>query len=168
MSKKDRSKTPDDWAIRQLRKTAEYQFGEEFTTILVPDDVKVTISKKTQKVREVLVGETRLATIRPTDGYFSLGLFGAKKIIAKIKPPKQRVIVQNDVSEFIEDGRNVFVKHVVSVDPTIRPEDEVIVVNEKDKLLAVGKAQLSAEYMLAFDRGIAVKVRYGAKKLAKK
>ncbi|MHA1354980.1 MAG: PUA domain-containing protein [Candidatus Heimdallarchaeota archaeon] len=40
--------------------------------------------------------------------------------------------------------------------------------NEKDELLAIGKAQLSAEYMLAFEKGIAVKVRYGAKKLAKK
>lgn len=168
MSKKNQTKTPDEWTLRQLRKTAQYQFGEEFATILVPDEIKITISRKTQKVREVLIGNNRIATIRPTDGYFSLGLYSAKLIIAATKPPKLRVIVQNDVSEFIEEGKNVFAKHVVNVDPNIQPEDEVVVVNEKDKLLAIGKAQLSAEYILAFEKGIAVKVRYGANKLAKK
>jgi uncharacterized protein with predicted RNA binding PUA domain len=162
------AKTPDEWTLRQLRQIAKYQFGEEFAAILVPDGVQITISKKTKKVREVLLGENRIATMRPTDGYFSIGLFGAERIISATKSPKQRVIVQNDVSEFIIEGRNVFAKHVVAVDTNIRPEDEVIVVNEKDKLLAIGKAQLSAEYMLAFEKGIAVKVRYGAKKLNKK
>ncbi len=162
------AKTPDKWTLEQLRKTAQYQFGEEFATILVPDDITITISKKTQKVREILIGEDRIATIRPTDGYFSIGLFGAQRMLAATKAPKHRVIVQNDVSEFIIEGRNAFAKHVVNVDSNIHPEDEVIVVNEKDELLAIGKAQLSAEYMLAFEKGIAVKVRYGAKKLAKK
>ena len=58
----------------------------------------------------------------------------------------------------------MFAKHVVKVDPEILPEDEVIVVSEEDELLAVGKAKLSAEYMLAFQRGIAVKTRHGIKK----
>ncbi|MHA1125461.1 MAG: PUA domain-containing protein [Candidatus Heimdallarchaeota archaeon] len=162
------AKTPDEWTLQQLRKIAQYQFGDEFAAILVPDDVTITISKKTKKVREVLLGENRIATIRPTDGYFSIGLFGAQRIIAATKSPKLRVVVQNDISEFIIEGRNVFAKHVIKVDSNIHPEDEVIVVNEKDKLLAIGKAQLSAEYMLAFEKGIAVKVRYGAKKLNKK
>ena len=109
----------------------------------------------------------RLATIRPTDGLYSLGLAGAQRIIDNTKMPKRRVVVQNDVSEFIADGRNVFAKHVVRVDPEILPEDEVVVVSEEDKLLAVGRAQLSAEYMLAFQKGTAVKVRHGIKKIKK-
>ena len=52
-------------------------------------------------------------------------------------------------------------------DPEILPADEVVVVSEEDKLLAVGKAHLSADYMLAFQKGIAVKVRYGIDKLKK-
>jgi len=82
------AKTPDKWTLEQLRKTAQYQFGEEFATILVPDDITITISKKTKKVREILIGEDRIATIRPTDGYFSIGLFGAQRIIASTKAPK--------------------------------------------------------------------------------
>jgi len=159
---------PDNWTLRQLKAVAQYQFGNEFDKVLAPDNIVVTFSKNTNKIREVLLDNKRLATIRANDGLYSLGLEGARRIIQYIKTPKRRVIVQSDVSEFIADGRNVFAKHVVDVDPKIMPEDEVVIVNEQDELLAVGRAQLSAEYMLAFQIGVAVKVRHGIKKLEEK
>jgi len=61
----------------------------------------------------------------------------------------------------VAEGRNVFAKHVVEADPEIRSGDEVIVVDERDILVAVGKAVLSGEEMVAFSRGIAVKTRIG-------
>ncbi len=159
---------PDNWTLRQLKAVAQYQFGNEFDEVLAPDTVLVTFSKNTNKIREILLDGKRLATLRATDGLYSLGLEGARRIIQYVKSPKRRVIVQSDVSEFIADGRNVFAKHVMKVDPEIMPEDEVVIVNEQDELLAVGRAQLSAEYMLAFQKGVAVKVRHGIKKLEDK
>jgi predicted RNA-binding protein (TIGR00451 family) len=50
------------------------------------------------------------------------------------------------------------------VDEDIRANDEVIVVNTKDELLATGRAILSAFEMLEMERGVAVKVRQGVKK----
>ncbi len=164
LNQKVDAKSPDPWTLRQLKATAEYQFGKKFDKILAPEGIVVTFSKTTKRVREVILEGKRLATIRPTNGLFSLGLAGAQRIIENTKIPKRRVVVQSDVSEFIADGRNVFAKHVVKVDPEILPEDEVIVVSEEDELLAVGKAKISAEYMLAFQRGIAVKTRHGIKK----
>jgi uncharacterized protein with predicted RNA binding PUA domain len=158
---------PDPWTLRQLKATAQYQFGKKFDKILAPDSIMVTFSRATKKVREVILDGKRLASMRATDGLYSLGLAGAQRIIASTKSPKRRVVVQSDVAEFIAEGKNVFAKHVVKVDPKILPADEVVVVSEEDKLLAVGKAHLSAEYMLAFQKGIAVKVRYGANKLSK-
>jgi len=159
---------PDPWTLRQLKAIAQYQFGKEFDEILAPDTISVTISKNTNKVREVILDGKRLASMRATDGLYSIGLAGAQRIIEGTKSPKRRVIIQSDVAEFIAQGRNVFAKHVVKVDPEIFPADEVVVVSEEDKLLAVGKAQLSADYMLAFQKGVAVKVRYGIDKLEKK
>ncbi|HUV84740.1 MAG TPA: PUA domain-containing protein, partial [Methanosarcinales archaeon] len=75
--------------------------------------------------------------------------------------PKLRVIVQSDVSEAIQKGGNVFAKHVVDCDPSIVPYSEVIVVNEADALLAIGKALLMRDEMLHFKKGIAVKIRKG-------
>ncbi|NHJ47035.1 MAG: pseudouridine synthase [Asgard group archaeon] len=158
---------PDAWTLRQLKAIAQYQFGKGFDKILAPNSIMVTFSKSTKKVREVSLDGKRLASMRATDGLYSLGLDGALRIIAATKSPKRRVIVQSDVGEFISEGKNVFAKHVVKVDPKIMPADEVVVVSEEDELLAVGKAHLSAEYMLAFQKGIAVKVRYGANKLKK-
>lgn len=158
---------PDPWTLRQLKVIAQYQFGNEFDEILAPDTINVTFSKNTNKVREVILEGKRLASIRATDGLYSLGLVGAQRIVDATKSPKRRVIVLSDVAEFIAQGRNVFAKHVVKVDLEILPADEVVVVSEEDKLLAVGKAHLSAAYMLAFQKGIAVKVRYGIDKLQK-
>ena len=168
MTNKKNTENPSDWTLRELRMIAQYQFGDEFDDILAPKDILITRSRKTKKIREIISDGKRLATIRAKDGYFSIGLDGAERIIKMTKSPKRRVVIQTDVAEFIADGRNVFAKHVVKVDPEIRPEDEVVVVSEEDQLLAVGRAKLSAEYMLAFQKGIAVKVRYGNKDYLKK
>ena len=65
------------------------------------------------------------------------------------------------MKKYIRKGRNVFAKHVKDADPEIRPGSEVIIVDEEDNLLAVGKAILNGKEMIAFKSGIAVKVRRG-------
>jgi 7-cyano-7-deazaguanine tRNA-ribosyltransferase len=74
--------------------------------------------------------------------------------------PKNRVIVGKEASEFVKKGKSVFAKFVIGCDKEIRPYQEVIVVDEDDALLATGKAILNATEMLAFNRGVAVKIRH--------
>ena len=50
---------------------------------------------------------------------------------------------------------------VVDCDLNLIPYSEVIIVNEEDSPLAIGKALLNREEMLAFTAGVAVKVRKG-------
>ena len=69
--------------------------------------------------------------------------------------------VRNDVSEFVADGGDVFAAHVVKVYDTIHAKDEVIIVDEGGRVLAVGRALLSGSEMRAFKIGVAVKVRHG-------
>ena len=59
---------------------------------------------------------------------------------------------------YVTDGRNVFAKFVQSVDSTIRPRDEVLVVHDEE-ILAVGRAELAGRGMLAFETGMAVDIR---------
>jgi len=72
--------------------------------------------------------------------------------------------VQKAVSEFIADGGDVFAVHVVKADEEVRAKDEVIVVDEDNRVLAVGRALLSSVEMTAFKTGVAVKVRHGCAK----
>jgi predicted RNA-binding protein (TIGR00451 family) len=99
--------------------------------------------------------------LRPTNGFFTLSLFSAERIINKTPPPKLRAVVMSEVSEFIKKGRNVFCKHVVDIDITLRPNDEVIVVNQNNDLLAIGKVVIPVPYIRSFQTGIALKIRKG-------
>ena len=101
-----------------------------------------------------------MATLRPTDGFFSLGIPGAGRLL-KLKPQRLWVKVLDDAIDFVSAGRSVFAKHVVDCDDEIRPEEEVIVLDDNNGLLAVGRAVLSGEEMRTFDHGVAVRVRRG-------
>jgi len=49
----------------------------------------------------------------------------------------------------------------MKADLAIRPQNEVIIVDQKGNLVAVGKAVLSGYEMLSFKLGVAAKVRRG-------
>jgi predicted RNA-binding protein (TIGR00451 family) len=150
-------------ALRRIRSVADYQFRNGIGAKLFPDDVEILFSKRTGRIRYVYLKSKRLATLRPTDGLFSLSLTGAKRIVENVISAKCFVAIQNDVSEFVADGGDVFAVHVVETNDEIRPKDEVIVVDESGKVLAVGRAVLSGEEMKVFKIGVAVKVRRGCK-----
>jgi predicted RNA-binding protein (TIGR00451 family) len=71
------------------------------------------------------------------------------------------VKVQSDVADFISKGRSVFAKHIIDCDIEIRPGEEVVVLNNHNAVLAVGRALLSGEEMKSFNNGAAVRVRRG-------
>lgn len=147
--------------MQRIRSVADYQFGRDVGAKLFPKKVKIAYSKRTGRIRYIFLGDARVATMRPTDGLFSLSIVGAKRIAENMKNAKCFVTVQNDVSKFVAEGGDVFAKHVVRADEEIRAKDEVIVVDEGGKVLAVGRAVLSADEMKAFKVGVAVKVRRG-------
>ncbi|MFX1466458.1 MAG: PUA domain-containing protein, partial [Promethearchaeota archaeon] len=113
-------------------------------------------------IRHVYLNDELLATLRPKDGLFALTITGAQQILEKTRGEIRFKVQVNDESiPFIKRGRNVFAKHVIDASPEIRPKSEIIVVDKSNTLLAVGKNVLSGEEILAFQKGIAVKVRRG-------
>ena len=149
-------------AVRQIRSIADYQFGKDVGIKLFPENVKILYSKATGRIRYVNLNGERLATLRPTDGLLSLSVTAAKRIVENARFAQCFVTVQNDVARFVADGSDVFAAHVVKADTEIHAKDEVIVVDETGKVLAVGRALLSSAEMKAFKTGVAVKVRHGS------
>jgi predicted RNA-binding protein (TIGR00451 family) len=154
-------------ALLRIRKTADYQFGKAFGETLFPDSVTISFSRQTGRIRHIFYKGKLLATLRPTDGMFSLTIQGAKRVVAKIKPLRQWVKVRQDVASFIAEGKSVFAKHIVDADDKIRPREEVIVLDENGRFLAIGRAVLNGEEMQVFKRGVAVRVRRGIKEEGK-
>ena len=151
-----------DNALQRIRSVADYQFGIGVGIRLFPDNVQILFSKSTGRIRYINLDGIRLATLRPTDGLLSISIAAAKLMMNMKQLVRCFVTVLNEVSKFIANGGDVFATHVVRCDTDIRSKDEVIVVSENSEVLAVGRALLSSDEMLAFKTGVAVKVRHGA------
>jgi uncharacterized protein with predicted RNA binding PUA domain len=145
---------------RQVQVIADFQFGSGAGIALFPDGCEFILSR-TDRIRQVTLKGKRLATVRAQDGRLTLGIAGALRLMEALPSPAYRVVVLDEVAEFISQGKNTFSKHVIAADPEIRAGDEVMVVSGDDKLLATGSAVLSGPEMLIFKYGVAVKVRQG-------
>lgn len=147
--------------LSRLRSIADYQYGPRAGAALFPDDTTLEYSKGTGRIRHAYSGNELVASFRPTDGYLTLTIGGAKRLVEGVEGLNYTVTVLDDVAEVVAQGRNVMARHVVEAGEDIRPGDEVIVLDGYGKVVAVGKAILNRVEMLAFDVGVAVKVRRG-------
>ncbi len=147
--------------LRKIISIANYQFGPGVGDLLFNPKTRIACSKKTRRIRHIYHGRRLIATLRPTDGLLALTLEGASMLLTKLKNPPNLVTVQNDVSEYIAKGGNIFAKHIVNASEGLRPAEEVIAIDEDRHLLGVGSAVLSGNDMKYFKRGVAIKIRRG-------
>ena len=147
--------------LKRIRAIADYQFGFGIGDALFPEDASFERSRRTGKIRFIWIGETLISALRPTDGFLTFTIAGAERLVSSVNPLGCTVTVQDDVAEVIAQGRNVMAKHVVSAGDDIRPGDEVIVLDSKKVVQAVGRAILTGEEMPFFKTGVAVRTRRG-------
>jgi uncharacterized protein with predicted RNA binding PUA domain len=157
-----RRPTPNELA--ELRSIAEFQFRVP-GALLIPDDVYVTISPNTNRVRLVMRNASKYLALRARDYRLNLYIPAGVELNKILPHPYMRVYVKDDYAGFIASGRTLFCKHVLMADPAIRPDDEVLVVDAKGRLLAVGRALVAGWEMVYYKRGGAVKVREGVKRV---
>jgi archaeosine-15-forming tRNA-guanine transglycosylase len=122
--------------IEKLRAIADYQFGHGAGVLLFTDDTRIEYSRNTGRPRHIFVEDTMVANYRPNDGMFTVTIAGAERLNT-LSNLKGYVVVIDDVLEFIEQGKNLFAKHVLEAGPGIRPDDEVIVRDTRGSVAAV-------------------------------
>jgi len=137
------------------------QFGRGAGDALLAGKVQLVRSKNTGRVRNVIVEGKHVLSMRAHDGLFTLRLDGGKVLHRAFPKPALRVVIETETAEFNRAGKNVFAKFVIAADDELRPFDEVLIVDQEDRLVAVGQALLSPEEMVAFDHGLAARVREG-------
>lgn len=152
------------FTLERIRKIADYQFGKGVGASLFPDNVEITFSKRTGRIRHVYLNGVLIATFNPTTGLFSLTVEGARRAFSSMEVKRLWIKISDNATPFVEKGNNVFAKHIIDSDEEIRPGEEVIVLNSRGDIVAVGRAVLSGSEMKAFKRGVAVKVRSGKAK----
>jgi 7-cyano-7-deazaguanine tRNA-ribosyltransferase len=155
---------PFDSLMERAIAVARYQFGIDASNALMTGKIELVTSKNTGKIRNVISDGEHVLSMRAGDGLYTLRPEGAAKIVKCVPAPYMRVVVSDDAVPFVTEGRNAFCAFVKDCDPEIRPMEEVLVVDDDDNLLAVGRAMLIRDEMLSFRKGVAVKVRDGVKK----
>ncbi len=148
-----------DKDILRVSTVANMQFGKYASKALLNGKIDIVKSKKTHKIRNIYCDGKHILSMRAGDGFFTLKIDGAKLLHKFFKYPNLRVVVDKDAVPFVKDGKSVFAKFVKDCDPDLRPFDECIIVDEKDKLLAIGRCLLNRVEMLSFNCGMAVKSR---------
>jgi 7-cyano-7-deazaguanine tRNA-ribosyltransferase len=147
--------------LEKLRAIADYQFGYGTGAALFPDETEVEYSKKTGRPRHIFMGDTLLANYRPNDALFTLTIAGAERVIDGVKDFDHYVVVVDEVLEVLEQGKNLFSKHVKEIGDGVKPGQETIILDTEGKVAAVGKAILTKDEMSRFKTGVAVKTRRG-------
>jgi len=148
-----------DLDILRCRAVLDMQFGKGAADVMDGRKVELVKSPRTGRIRNVVLDGVHAFSMRAHDGRFTLKLEGAQMLMKVLPAPKMRVVTQDEPATFAAKGNNVMAKFVVECDPDVRPGDDVMVVNTKGELAAVGRALMVREEMLTFKRGIAVRVK---------
>jgi len=139
---------PQKRAKEDILSLASYQFGNKIAEKLLKD----CVIKGKYPYQKIMHDNTQLGMITEERGFISLTIDGAERIMTS---GKYWVEIYDD---FTLKG-SVFAPGVKDADSNIRIGDEVIVI-QKEKLCAVGVAQMNGEEMKESTYGEAVKVRH--------
>ena len=124
-------------------------------------DVELITSRKTKRLRNLVLDGKHLASLSHRRGLFILQEQGARLIHKNSKSTQFRVVIDPETASFNRDGKSVFCKFIKDIDSNLRCMDECIVVTPKDGLVAFGKLIISPEEIGLGQQGMAIRVRGG-------
>ncbi|MBN2154825.1 MAG: pseudouridine synthase [Candidatus Lokiarchaeota archaeon] len=151
--------------LKKILSILHFQFGTDiFNGILTESRIDIDFSRNTGNIKYIYLDSERIFSYKPTVGLFSLSIEGARLLHTHTTSPHHRVIIQTEVEEFIREGKSVFAQHIVGIDETLRIGSEVLIVNEYDQLIAIGKLNVPPTYV-GLSVGQAVNVRKGIPKI---
>lgn len=142
--------------VIKIKHTIDALFGTGVSKHL-PKKIDITFSRKNGRIRHVFSEGKLLCTLR-IDGGLAITPHFAQVLLKSKKFKENCLEVDTESKPFVEDGKSVFCKHVVWVGKNIKISSDVPVLY-KEKVIAVGRAVLSAEMIPDMKRGVAVKVR---------
>lgn len=131
--------------------TADYQFGEGAGHLLVPENAK--LKGKPYKLILCQIDGEQVCSYVAESGNLSLTLEGGRRIASL-----GRYWVRLDVKSV--KGGSIFAVGVQEADVAIRPGDEVIVINDSNEIIGVGRSDMSGREMCELNWGRAVTLRH--------
>lgn len=140
----------------KLKHTIDALFGTGISRNF-PKDIEIEYSKKTGRIRNVYHNSTFLCSLR-IDGGITLSVYLAQLLLKNKKFRQNCVEIVKEAVPFVSEGRSVFCKHVSWCGKNVRISADTPVLYQ-NKVIAVGRAVLSARMITSMKRGVAVKIR---------
>jgi Prefoldin, molecular chaperone implicated in de novo protein folding, alpha subunit len=145
-----------------LIELVDYFYGRNAHLIFKDLDLnmlKLCYSKATGRLRAIVYGDEVFAFIRASDFRLIPRISMARLLHSVIPYPRHRIVVVNEIAEDVLEGHTVFSRHVLEGDESIKPFDEVLIVDENDRLIGIGRALISYEAIITALRGPAIRIR---------
>ena len=150
-----------EWNINRVKTILDYQFGKGIGKIFTDGETELVISRKTKRLRNLLLDGQHVASLSHRRGMFILQKRGAELLHENSSNIAHRVVVNSETAEFNRKGKSVFCKFIEDIDLELKCLDECIVVTPKDELLAFGKLMIGTKEIKLGQQGMAVRVRSG-------
>ncbi len=148
------------WTKRKLKALLSYQWGSSASSLADLDGINMSISKSTGKIRYVKMDDEIILTLVPTTGLFTPTYQGGMQLLLQGIDEQYIVTIDDEVAEFVSAGKSALAKFIVKASQKLCAGEEVLVVDSTKSLLGVGKALLTGEEMIAFQKGVAVNIRH--------
>ncbi|TFG34951.1 hypothetical protein EU527_00445 [Candidatus Thorarchaeota archaeon] len=134
-----------------VRATADFQFGPGAGDLLAPENAR--LGGKPYRQIICRIGKEQLCSFISETGSLSLTIDGGIRLASL-----NRYWVRLEAPSV--KGGSIFAVGISEADPSIRPGDEVIVLNDNGDVTAVGRSEMSGREMCDLNRGRAVSVRH--------
>ena len=150
-----------EWDLARVKTILDYQFGKGIGKIFTDGETELVISRKTRRLRNLLLDGEHVASLSHRRGMFILQKRGAELLHKYSDNNEYRVVVNSETAEFNRKGKSVFCKFIEGIDSKLRCLDECIVVTPNDELIAFGKLMVGPKEIELNQQGMAVRVRSG-------
>ncbi|MDG7044381.1 MAG: queuine tRNA-ribosyltransferase [Nitrososphaerota archaeon] len=146
------------WESLKIMAILNYTYGIDAAGLWKLDSLTYEITRG-GRIRRIRQGDLLYSTVR-SDGSLALTLEGIKPLTTDNGfTDRYGVFVDEASEDEVKRGNSVFAGHIVRAGADIRPRMDVPIMNKRGSLIAVGRAVISGQSMMAFKKGVAVKVR---------
>ncbi len=138
-------------------------FGiKEITSDNFFSNVTSEYSRRTGRIKNFFIDDVLFATLRK-DGGIVITIFAAKLLLKYGSFKQNCVIASDEAIPFVSEGKSLFCRHVKWCGSNITIGSEVAIIDNDDKIIAVGKSICHSSLIMKHRFSVAVKIREGIK-----
>ncbi|MCI4345520.1 MAG: tRNA guanosine(15) transglycosylase TgtA [Thermoplasmata archaeon] len=145
------------WTLRHLNALFAWGYGASAAARLGELKLVAVRSARTGRLRR-LDRDGQTWFVVGNDGIPYPTWAGANELHRILPAPQARVVVAPDAVPFVESGRTLFAGYATSADRGLSPGSAALLVDQADRLLAVGRLRLAPPELGRFRRGVAAEI----------